>query len=268
MINKFLNKLGFRIQRVPLSEEVLSSQVISKGKNIVRKISPEFKVLNGPFKGIKYPSLDITEAALVPKIVGSYESQLRDFVVEIINTPYLDIIDVGCAEGYYAVGLAASMPKSIIHGFDINEKDLLFCKKFAEFNNVNNITFNKTCDPDTLINFNFKSKGLVFCDTEGYEMTLFTPEVISSLYNSNVDVLVELHDVLQPGITSELILRFKETHDIRVVSTKDKRKEDWKGLENLSKDEKNFAVFEHRGGVNKDVYMEWAFFTKKVMNAG
>ena len=59
------------------------------------------------------------------------------------------------------------------------------------------------------------------------------------------------------------MLRFKNTNDIRIVGTKTKVNEDWLGLEILSEAEKAFAIFEHRGGLNKNVYMEWAFLTCK-----
>jgi hypothetical protein len=263
IVLKLLRGLGFRIERIPPSEDLLALEVMITAKNIIKKISPEFIILNGIFKGVRYPTLDITQAALTPKIVGSYEAQLHNILEKIINTPYSDIVDVGCAEGYYAVGFAYKMPKTIVHAFDINEKDLLFCRQMAELNNIRNITFSKLCSPETLVNFNFNSRGLVFCDCEGYELELFSSQVVQTLANKNVDVLVELHEVIKPGITSELLLRFKETHDITVLSTTSPRNLGWDGLEALSQEEKDFAVFEHRGGVNKSVFMEWAFLTVK-----
>lgn len=260
---KFANRFGYQIEKLPTAESEVARNIIERGKGLINKISPQLTVLNGVFASMQYPTLNITEAALVPKIVGSYESQLHPIIQSIISTDYDDIIDVGCAEGYYAVGLAMKMPQTVVHGFDINEKDIEFCREMAKLNNVSNITFNNFCDPKTLIDFPFRDKGLVFCDCEGYELELFTTEVIEALYKKRVDVLVEMHDVLNPGITSKLIQRFLNTHDVQIVSTKDKLSKTWRGLEHLSDTDKEFAVFEHRGGINKDVYMEWAYFTCK-----
>ena len=258
-----LRRLGYRLEKIQPSGEEEEAAIIERGREMIRKISPHFRVLNGLFTGMQYPSLQITEAALVPKLVGSYESQLQPLLSRLAGAPYSEVIDVGCAEGYYAVGLARSMPQAAVHGFDINEKDLAFCRQMMQINAVHNLSLHRYCSPETLISFPFTAKGLIFCDCEGYELELFTPEVVSALHTKNVDVLVELHDVLTPGITSKLMLRFSRTHDVQIISTHDKSAGPWKGLENLPEAEKTFAVFEHRGGINQDVYMEWAFFSNR-----
>jgi hypothetical protein len=257
LVQETINKLGYGITRVPTIHD--QEKIIKKGKSIISKISPGLQVLNGPFKGLKYPSLDITEAALIPKIVGSYEAQLHPVLQEIFKRPYTDIIDVGSAEGYYAVGLATKMPGTTVHCFDINEKDLEFSKAMAKHNNVNNLTYNKECSPATLINFRFKGRGLIFCDCEGFELQLFTEEVVRSL--KNVDVLVELHDIANPIISSEILTRFQHTHTFRVVNNLNVDQSGLQGLEQLPEDDKRFALLEHRGGLYQNIFMEWAFFT-------
>lgn len=230
----------------------------NKCKQTINKISPELIILQGPFAGLKYPHIEITESAIVPKFAGSYESQLHSIVERIVATDYSDVIDVGCAEGYYAVGLAKRMPHSVIHAFDINKKDLDFCKNMAEKNDVTNITFNDFCSPETLINFKHKGRLLVFCDAEGYELDLFTSEVIKSM--KNTDFLIELHDILNPQISVLLKDRFSSTHQIEIVNN---RQSDltkfFEKLTNLSESEKHFAVLEHRGGYNQNCFMEWVF---------
>lgn len=259
LLHKFINKAGYSLNKISLPPN--EEEIIERGKSIIQNISPEFQVLNGPFKGLKYPSLNITEATLVPKIVGSYEAHLHPLIEKIIQTPYTDIIDVGCAEGYYAVGFAMKMPKATIHCFDINEKDLDFCQKMAHHNNLNNITFNQLCSPEKLISFPFRGRGLIFCDCEGYELDLFTEEVINNLIN--VDVLVELHDVLNPIISSEILTRFQHTHNFQVINNLNVDLSTLSGIDQLSDEDKVFSTFEHRGGLYQNIFMEWAFITSK-----
>lgn len=235
--------------------------IINKGKVIIQKMSPDFTILNGPFKGMKYPSIDITELTLVPKISGSYEGHLTPIINKINKTLYKNIIDVGCAEGYYAVGFAMHLPNSIVHCFDVNEKDLQFCKEMATLNNVSNLTYNNFCSPKTLINFDYGDKSLIFCDCEGYELELFTEEVVIAL--KNTDVLVELHDVCNPIISSTLLQRFDASHDVQIINNSNIDNSKLEGLENLTPAEKAFAVYEHRGGLYQNIFMEWAFFTPK-----
>jgi 2-polyprenyl-3-methyl-5-hydroxy-6-metoxy-1,4-benzoquinol methylase len=93
---------------------------------IISRISPDQTVLNGPFEGLKFPAMDIKEINLASKITGSYESELHAVVEEICLTPYRDVLDVGCAEGYYAVGFARRLRQATVHAFDIDEHSRRF----------------------------------------------------------------------------------------------------------------------------------------------
>ena len=267
MQNRFYTKLidGCYLQKIDsvLFYKLRLNQIIRKGKKIIKKLSinSEHRVLNGVFKGLRYPSLNITESTLVPKIVGSYEYQLQPWLSRIINTSYSDIIDIGSAEGYYAVGLAKRMPNTIVHCYDINEKDIEFSKQMAKVNNAGNLTWNTFCDENTLLNFAYKGKTLIMCDCEGYELELFTKTVADKC--KHVDFLIELHDVVNPVISSRILSIFQYTHTFNVVNNKDVDYSMLNGLQKLSPKEREFALFEHRGGLYKNIFMEWAFLTPK-----
>lgn len=251
---------GYSIKKIQQQTKEHLALII-KGKEIINKISPDLSILNGPFKGMRYPSLDITELALIPKITGGYEEHLSAIIQEIIKTPYSNIIDIGCAEGYYAVGLARLKPECIIHCYDINEADLRFCKQMADLNNVTNVTYNTFCSSDTLINFKFGERSLIFCDCEGYELELFTEKVVFSL--KDTDVLIEMHDNINPIISTTLLKRFSLTHDVMIINNSNVESSHLQGLDGLSPAEKAFAAYQHRGGLYQNIYMEWAFFTPK-----
>lgn len=128
IIIKFFRLLGYELVKAKQVSESDKQSFKEKCRYIINKISPGFKIIQGPFKGMQYPHIDITESALVPKIAGAYESHLHSIVEKVIATNYSDIIDVGCAEGYYAVGFAKRMPLTTIHAFDINKKIWSFAK--------------------------------------------------------------------------------------------------------------------------------------------
>ena len=77
------------------------------------------RVLDGPFKGLKFVAKS-TEGCHIPKLLGSYEQPLSPYIEEIISKNYSNIINIGCAEGYYAVGLASRMKTVQILACDIN----------------------------------------------------------------------------------------------------------------------------------------------------
>ena len=61
-------------------------------------------VQTGPFAGMKYVCQ--STGALCPKLLGCYESELHPAIAKAISRQPKNIINVGCAEGYYAIGMA------------------------------------------------------------------------------------------------------------------------------------------------------------------
>ena len=60
-------------------------------------------VRNGFFKGMKYVTFKSAGSSLFPKLLGSYEIELLPVFAGLQKNKYDDILDIGCAEGYYAV---------------------------------------------------------------------------------------------------------------------------------------------------------------------
>jgi hypothetical protein len=261
-IISILKKLGYALVKINTTPASVIAEINAKTDTILKKVSPNNIILNGPFEGIHYIVEGIGESTILPKIVGSYESQLHNIVEAIITKNYGDIIDIGCAEGYYAIGFAKRMNNTTIHCFDINKKDIEICKQIAQLNNLQNLTYNYWCSKETLVNFQFKNKGLIFCDTEGFELELFTEDVVSNLQQH--DFLIEIHDSINPSISNTLYNIFKKTHTIQVVNNRDVAYNDYKGLDMLTNEEKAFAFFEHRGGYNMNIKMEWYYITAKI----
>ena len=69
-------------------------------------------VRHGPFAGLQYPELTAVGSALYPKLLGSYQREIQGWIEEICAAGYSEIVDVGFAEGYYAVGLARRLPRA------------------------------------------------------------------------------------------------------------------------------------------------------------
>src|SRR6516164_11669035 len=65
----------------------------------------EPRILTGPFSGMAY--LNTSDfGPIAPKWLGSYEMEIQDLVGELCGSGYPTIVNVGSAEGYYAVGFA------------------------------------------------------------------------------------------------------------------------------------------------------------------
>jgi hypothetical protein len=186
-------------------------------KYIRNSIFENLKVRTGPFAGMKYPQAKSAGSSLLPKILGSYEKELSELIEQICTKEYSEIVDVGCAEGYYAVGLATRLKKAKVFGFDTNSSAIELSKEMAYINDVQDrCVWGSFCDENTLKSLPL-TRALIVCDCEGYEKELFTDNIVTDL--ANHDLLIEVHDLNDPTISPHLRDVFKNTHTIDVYSS-------------------------------------------------
>lgn len=174
----------------------------------------------GPFRGMKYVRSSFG-SVLLPKLLGSYELELHPWIDKLATRPFSHVIDIGCAEGYYAVGLARRMPHVAVIGFDLDHDALLQCQKLAELNGVaTRVHLRGECSPRTLADME-PANAMVISDCEGGEGTLLDPLLVPWLVDATI--LVETHEWLRAGVTAELRQRLCGTHEVCSVraSTRD-----------------------------------------------
>lgn len=178
-------------------------------------------VQTGPFKGLVYFD-ETVWGSITPKWLGSYESELHAIVREIEAGSYETVIDVGCAEGYYAVGLAVLMPGVKVFAFDTDFISRGQVRRLAALNRVTDRvevrTFCHHADLDALSH----GKTLVVCDIEGFEAELLDPEAAPALRQD--DILVEVHEASELSTEMERLLqsRFESSHEIQRVTACDR----------------------------------------------
>jgi ribosomal protein L11 methylase PrmA len=226
---------------------------------LTQLFSPQKVVLGGIFKGMKYPDYESSGSPLFTKFLGSYEDELNPFFMETAVTQYSEIIDIGCAEGYYAVGLAMMHHEAKVYVYDIDDVALNRCRAMADVNGVaNRIFFGSKCDKSTLVNFKFSGKGLILSDCEGYEKDLFDKETANAL--KNCDVIIELHDNAVPDIKQRITDAFKDTHSISFVTSRLKSQKDYPVLATLPLP----AMYkENRFVEDRNTTMDWAVIRAK-----
>jgi precorrin-6B methylase 2 len=173
-----------------------------------------WQVASGPFRGMKYMPFSYG-SRLIPKLLGCYEAALHPLIEEVKARSPRVVIDIGCAEGYYAVGLCRSLPGARVIAFDSSHEAREACRRLADANGLSDrIEVFGSCDARSLTAVELSS-AVVICDCEGAEVEIFTPEVISALGGSVV--IVELHDFIRP-CTEQLKQRFAATHTAEIVT--------------------------------------------------
>ncbi|SRR6266568_1304030 len=175
----------------------------------------DLTVRHGPFAGMLYVN-EASCSQVFPKILGSYEEPVHSWIEEIISGKIYDLIlDIGCAEGYYAVGFARQMPNVRVKAFDIDAQARDRTKRLAELNQVGDrVSVGSECGFEHFQQFGGPST-LIFCDIEGAEDVLLDPVKAPRL--KDCGIFVETHDFQIKGISDRLIERFGESHRIRMA---------------------------------------------------
>ncbi|MFT2210266.1 hypothetical protein ACLJYM_00075 [Rhizobium giardinii] len=221
-------------------------------------------VLSGPFQGMKLLLSPVSSRHLLGYLLGTQELELHPIVETVIRQNYGTVINVGVADGYYAIGFARRMPSTRIVGFEgLPEHHEPFWQT-ARMNGVaDRIRVEGFCDTADLQNALAAAgpRPFVLCDIEGGEKALLDNSRIPEL--NQADILVETHDGLVPGCTSLLLERFGKTHDITSIYARPRSARDFPSdkLPFLAKWMPRTAVElmnERRTGVQ-----EWLFMTAR-----
>ena len=214
------------------------------------------RVQSGPFAGLAYIG-EAFYSGFSPKILGCYEDELTVPIRESIAANYKMMIDVGCAEGYYAVGFAMASPQTMVYAFDIDARSRSLCAKLAEINGVTSrVRIGGFCDHATL-NQIAETDVFLLCDCEGYEVELLDPQRVPALYDW--DILVELHDFAKPNTTRTIVQRFEASHDIVLVDCKKRKAEQVPAAQFLrSRSDRALAISDLRSR-----WQQWAWLRSK-----
>lgn len=211
-------------------------------------------VLDGPFKGLRYPPGSELVENIVAKLVGGYEQELVPFLATILEHPPELFIDIGCSDGFYAVGFAVSSPTTTVYAFDIDPVARRQCHELAKFNRVEErVHIHSACTLSSIARMVGGKVAFVLSDCEGAELDILTHDAINILSESIV--LVELHDVLGLRVESEIVRRFSQTHAPLIASTEARDPDRFAALDCLSPSERVLALDEFRPGP-----MRWACF--------
>jgi hypothetical protein len=176
------------------------------------------KVSSGPFLGMELlEEVSWADGDLVPKLLGCYEEELHPAITNTVARNPAAVVNVGCAEGYYAVGFARLLPQARIISLDTDPKAQTICRRAAEVNAVGNrLRVGGPCRADGMRELVSESgPTLLFVDCEGAETQILDPLAVPEL--RRCDIIVECHDFLDRSITSTLSKRLSSTHHIENI---------------------------------------------------
>ena len=209
-------------------------------------------VRRGPFEGLVYPESLLDAGDRVAKLVGTYELELHGAIGDWIARGPARIVNVGAAEGYFAVGLARAIPGATVFAFELDDATRARCAELAEVNGVaDRIELAGECGPADLERLG-GDDAVVLCDCEGCELELLDPERVPAL--AGWELLVELHDFVDPAISSTVPARFRQSHRIELIPSRARDDATAPELDDLGARERRLLLSERRPAP-----MEWAW---------
>ena len=226
-------------------------------KKIYKKLGQPRSIVDGAFQGMLYLSQSYG-SSLLPKILGTYESELNFAVEQLCKINADLIIDIGSAEGYYAVGMAIRNPNARLVCYDIYKPARLLLARLAKINQVaERIKIKSLCNAKTLNQILSDSeRPIVICDIEGAEEDVLKPNEAPNLKGASI--LVELHEGMREGVTKVLRNRFSKSHEIKFYDVKPRNLDDFPAKLNnivLTSKERKEAMEEYREGCNGWYFM-------------
>jgi hypothetical protein len=210
----------------------------------------------GPFAGMHYPLRASGQGGLLPKLLGTYEQELHAVLDAELRLAPDVVIDIGAAEGYYAVGLALRLPGTRVIAFEMERPLHAAIRHLARANGVaGRIEIRGACTLASLAIVPAVPGGrraprvLVVCDVEGAEDTLLRPDRAPVLRTATI--IVETHDALCPGVSDRLRERFARSHDLTVVPSVERSPDVLRAIlpaVDVASPDAAFTLSEGRGG--------------------
>jgi len=208
----------------------------------------------GVFSGMQLP-VEAVCSQKCPKIIGSYEYELQPVLKKLIDNNYDTIINIGCAEGYYAVGFSLQCRKAVIIAVDPLSESRDKLSIVAGKNGVSERIIYKKWVSSNRLNKWICNKTLIIMDCEGSEIGLLNPLNCKKLYKA--DILVEIHNFsAHPEIGSIINKRFSKTHNLTEIHQSKRNPSNFSALNYITNSKSKELMDEKRPNSIYWLYME------------
>ncbi len=199
-------------------------------------------VQSGPFAGMRIGRAAAGSLAS-PRLLGCYEAELHELVRAMGR--YRRVLNVGCAEGWYAVGLARLFPDLEIIAYDIDPAAREACAALAAANGVpGRIDIRALFDAGQLAAL--AAPGvMVLMDIEGAEADVLPAARAED--RALCDWLIETHSRDGETTLDAVVAALGASHDLSVIQQTPRAFTDFPLLRDLGQLDRFIAQWEGRG---------------------
>jgi hypothetical protein len=162
---------------------------------------------------------------------------------DVICMAPAQIVIIGAAFGYYAVGFALKIANTTVTAFEAIEHP--HWQQLADLAKINRVSSKivqrgfctaadlaAVCSPESF----------VLCDCEGGEEDILQPLEIPALRSCKI--LIELHEFNRPNLVATLINRFRDSHQIRIIEEMERNPTRYRILKKLPLSWRTIAIEE------------------------
>tara|TARA_Y100000389_G_scaffold18702_1_gene16215 strand:+ start:717 stop:1532 length:816 start_codon:yes stop_codon:yes gene_type:complete len=214
----------------------------------------------GPFKGMKL-SDDVwwSKNDRITQMLGIYEEHVLERLKDFSTQGASRFVDIGAADGYFAIGMAYSKIYSKVDAFEIEPKGQNSIKNNSAINQVENVVsvFGEAdySSLQNLLSEDIKTSFLV--DIEGAEYQLLDEKMLLLL--SKCHLICELHPWLVDDgyqLQRKLIERARKKFNVELIKRENYSPNIFSELDGLSDEERLIAV-----GESREKNMQWLVLT-------
>jgi hypothetical protein len=204
------------------------------------------KVISGSFSGMAVnPNMTSWgDGDILTKLLGIYEEELNEKIEKAISLSPKRIVNVGCAEGYYAIGMKIRCPNSQVLAIDLSDRALECTLANADSNGIC-IDVDKKIPSPT-------SGDFWIIDIEGGEIQLLN----EASQWKNVCMLVEMHEWTNRSMCEIFKSKFEKTHTISVINQGSRDPNKFEFIRHFSDQEKWLLMSENRPEMMRWMFLE------------
>lgn len=242
-----LKSVLFRLTGKTLADPISKTQ-LRISKYLFKLFDGQVKY--GPFQGLRMTwDSSWGSNSRCTMLLGIYESELLT-VLKRVSKHYRYFIDIGAADGYYAVGVLVGNLFEKTYCFEASVKGRKIIERNANLNDVSeriSISGPAVGDFFNQIQPEVRSNAVLLIDIEGGEFEMLSSQFFEA-FNSSV-ILVEIHDwmVSDSELKLEnLKLQAQDYFEIKELKTAERNPGAFKELVNMTDSERWIACSEGR----------------------
>lgn len=238
LITSLVYKLGFEDHIIQVKRNLIGKKIFENYSGVIAF---------GEFKGTQLQGASVWSGYkdTGTKILGLYEKQIVDWIA--LHPRRFDLfVDVGAADGFYAIGLLKKNLVGSAITYEISMGDRAVCKSMSELNSVRNqISMKDKAEKMDLIQvLSGNSHTLVLVDIEGGEFDLIDAEVLET--GKDKFFVIEIHARIGTKKFFEFFSLCQTFHECEVITgtKKDFPRDDF--TNDLSDNERSLLMSEGR----------------------